>query len=261
MSPKDPIKNKDYPFLTAAGVELIKRYTVPRTQVGPGRYMSYKEYGEDIWRIGYGSKKIGPRWVNRNEVITQDQIDAQLVEDLKEFSNEVAEYVYVPLNKNKRGAVLSLAHNLGLCSFKNCKILALINSHAKKQDIIREWSPYINRIWLCGGDMVTNRRRLELDLYFAADKEIPTFYEHRCELQNCLLNIPETYNGSPNQVRAIEYLEEKIMEWDPSGKALRHFFRLWVQRPGGLASFRDHDAEYKRYLANQAAEVHENNVE
>lgn len=255
MSPKDPVKDTKYPFLTAAGIELIKRYSTPRTLVGPGRYMSYKEYGEDIWRVGYGSTKIGRRWVNRYEVITQNQIDDQLIEDLKEFSNEVAQYVYVPLNRNRRGAVLSLAHGIGLCSFKNCRLLNLINSHAKKQDIIREWSPNINRVWMSGGGMVANRRRAELDLYFTADKEIPTFYKHSCDLKNCLLNIPETYNGSPSQVQAIEYLEEKITEWDPSGKTLRNFFRLWVQKPVGFASSRDHAADYKRYLERQAAEA------
>jgi GH24 family phage-related lysozyme (muramidase) len=261
MSPKDPVKDKSYPFLTAAGIELIKRYSTPRTLVGPGRYMSYKEYGEDIWRIGYGSKKIGRRLLNYNEVITEAQIEKQLVEDLKEFSKKVSQYVHVPLNKNRRGAVLSFAHSLGICSFKTCRLLNLINSYAKKQEIIREWSPYINRIWLSGGDTVVARRRSELDLYFTADKEIPTFYEHNCELKNCLLNIPETYNGSPSQVKAIEYLEEKIIEWDPSGKALQHFFRLWVQRPGGLASYRDHSSDYKRYLALQKFEVEEYNFE
>ena len=64
-----------------------------------GRYGSYKEYGEDIWRIGWGSQKLGKHWVNLRETATYAQIEKQLIEDLKEFSNQVAEYVFVPLNQ------------------------------------------------------------------------------------------------------------------------------------------------------------------
>ena len=50
---------KDFPFLTQRGIDLIKRYTVPRTDLGMGRFAAYKEYGELDWRIGYGSKSLG----------------------------------------------------------------------------------------------------------------------------------------------------------------------------------------------------------
>ena len=81
-----------------------------------------------------------------------------------------------------------------------------------------------------------DRRREELNIYLSADKEIPTFTKHHCHTSICLLNLAETYNGSPNQVKAIEYLEKKVKEWDPSGHALRRFFRLWSQPPAGLGN-------------------------
>jgi len=227
---------KEYPFLTRKGINLIKAHYLPRTNIGMGRYASYKEYGEDIWRIGYGSKKLGKRWLSSTDKATDEEIELQLEEDLKEFSNLVAKYVFVPLNTNRKAAVLSFAHSIGISSFKTCCLLDLINSSAGKTKIIREWSPYINQIWLSGGDLMRDRRRVELDTYYAADKEIPTLVPHRCQTKRCLLNLPETYTGVPNQLKAIEYLERKLAAWDPSGEVLRQFFRYWTQKPTGLGS-------------------------
>ena len=227
---------KEHPFLTRKGINLIRTHSMPRTNIGMGRYASYKEYGEDIWRIGYGSKKLGKRWLSSTDKATEEEIDLQLEEDLKEFSDLVANYIFVPLNTNRKAALLSFAYSIGICSFKTCRLLELINSSAGKTKIIREWSPYINQIWLSGGDVMRDRRRVELDTYYAADKEIPTLVPHRCRVKRCLLNLPETYTGVPNQLKAIEYLERKLTEWDPSGEVLRQFFRYWTQKPTGLGS-------------------------
>lgn len=224
----------EYPFLTQKGIDIIKYYFTPRVCLSPGRYGSYKDYGESIWRIGYGSKKLGKYTVGRSEVATQEQIDRQLVEDLKVFSNSLCDYVYVPLNESKKAALLSFAHDVGMQSFKNCRLLHLINTLAPKSKIIEEWSPYINKIWLSGGARIVDRRRTELNTFYAADKEIPTHVRHDCKLEYCLLNLAETFNGAPNQIKAIEYLEAKLSDWDSEGRALRHFFRLWSQKPAGL---------------------------
>ena len=227
---------KEHPFLTRKGINLIKSHSVPRTCIGMGRYASYKDYGESIWRIGYGSKKLGKRWLNSIDKATKEEIDLQLEEDLKEFSDLVANYVLVPLNTNRKASILSFAYSIGITSFKTCRLLELINNSAGKSKIIKEWSPYINRIWLSGGDLVRDQRRVELDTYFSADKDIPTLVPHRCRVKKCLLNLPETYTGAPNQVKAIEYLERKLVGWDPSGETLRQFFRYWTQKPSGLGS-------------------------
>ena len=227
---------KDYPFLTDIGIELIKLHDTPRTYIGMGRFASYKDYGEANWRIGYDSLKLGKRRVAYNEKAERAEIEKQLVEDLKEFSKEIAQYVYVPLNRHKKGAVLSFARSVGILGFKNSKLLELINRHASKKEIISEWSPYINRYWLCGGDRMRDRRRAELNAFLSADKEIPTFTKHNCHTSICLLNLAESYNGAPNQIKAVEYLEKKIKEWDPTGHALRRFYRLWSQPPTGLGN-------------------------
>ena len=226
----------EHPFLTERGIELIRRYTTPRTDIGMGRYASYKDYGEDIWRIGYGSKKLKNRWVGAVEKASAQEVEDQLVRDLKEFSTDVAKYVYVPLNDNRKAALLSFAHSLGLSSFKECRLLSLINNVAPRSEIIRECSPYINLLWRSGGECFIERRRVELDTYLAADKQIPTLVNHKCTVKQCLLNLPETYTGAPNQIKAIEYLERKFNEWDPSGESQRRFFRYWSEKPSGLGS-------------------------
>lgn len=201
-----------------------------------GKYAAYKDFGEDLWKIGYGSEVINEHYLNANDRASQEEIDKQFYIDLKNFSKKAENYIFVNLNKNKRAAILSFAHSIGLTSFKSCRLLELINSYGTKNKIIKEWSPYINRIWMSGGDLMASRRRSELDMYFAADKEIPTFYRHTCHAEVCLLNIAETYNGSATQVKGIEYLEKKLKELDPSGEILRKFFRYWNSTPSGLGS-------------------------
>ena len=229
-------KWKDHPFLTRKGINLIRTHSLPRTHIGMGRYASYKDYGEDIWRIGYGSKKLGKHWISSTDKATTEEINIQLEEDLKEFSDLVGKYIFVPLNTNRKAALLSFANSIGISSFKTCRLLELINSSAGKSKIIKEWSPYINRLWRSGGDLMIDKRRVELDTYYAADKEIPTLVPHHCRTKRCLLNLPETYTGAPNQLKAIEYLERKLVEWDPAGEGLRQFFRYWTQKPTGLGS-------------------------
>jgi GH24 family phage-related lysozyme (muramidase) len=242
MSRKPKQKQTDdwnkYPFLTQKGIDIIKKYSLPRIYIGMGRYSSYKNYGEDIWRIGYDSKKIGKHWVGAFDKASKEQIDAQLVTDLKEFSSYAAQYVFVPLNTSKKAALLSFAHSVGLSSFKECRLLQLINACSSKNLIIKEWSPFINTIWRSGGELMISRRRTELNTFLAPDAEIPTFVPHKCELKQCLLNLPETWNGAPTQVKAIEYLERKLLAFDPSGDVLRRFFRYWNEKPGGLGSYR-----------------------
>ena len=238
-SPKNKATAPDlsgYPFLTEKGIDLIRIYTTPRTSVGMGRFATYKDYGENYWRIGYGSKKLKGRTLTMMDRASKDEIETQLIEDLKEFSEQVAKYVFVPLNKPKKAAVLSFAHSLGICSFKDCRLLELINEHASKKQIIREWSPYINTMWRSGGERLISRRRVELDQFLSPAKEIPTFVKHNCEVNHCLLNLPETFTGAPNQIKAIEYLERKMNQFDPSGEVLRRFFRYWNEKPSAQAS-------------------------
>ena len=116
-----------YSFFTEKGFQLTKKYTIPRTSLGLDQYAAYKDFGESVWKIGYGSEIINDHTLSATDRASQDEIDKQFYKDLKAFSNEVQKYVFVNLNKNKRAALLSFAHSIGLCSFKSCRLLDLIN--------------------------------------------------------------------------------------------------------------------------------------
>jgi len=225
------------PFLSDVVVELIHKHGYARTYCGNGRFASYRtEYGE--WRIGYGSSRIGKTWVGPGTKASRDEVNIQLVKDLEVLSEKITSYVIMPLSPRKRGALLSYAHSVGLSQFKECPLLELINSRASKQEIIREWSPFINPAYQLADEHVQRRRRVELNLYLSTDTEVNGFVKHACKANQCLLTIGESFIGTPNQVRAVEYLEKELTTLDPSGKILKRFFHHWNKPHKGIASLR-----------------------
>lgn len=221
-------------FLNAVGIELIKTYTPARVYNGFGRFSPYRtESGE--YCIGYGSKEIFGKTLTFGFSVTREEIEDQLIKDLKPFAAHVEHYVLMPLNAKKKGAVLSYAHSIGLARFKESRLLELINKRANKNEIIREWSPYINRKEFYP-ESLRERRRVELNTYMAPDAEVPLLFKHNCLMKQCLANLGESYQGTPTQMKAIEYLERKIFAWDTTGEVMRRFWRLWNQEQGGLGS-------------------------
>jgi GH24 family phage-related lysozyme (muramidase) len=204
--------------------------------MGFGRYAAYKDRGEFIWRIGYGSKELHERVICPFTRASEKEILEQLQLDLETLSYKVSRLIYWPLKDKQKAAVLSYAHSMEFSKFKESELLEIINAGAKKKEIIQIWSPYINTFWSSFGPEMVDRRRSELNLFLAPDKEIPTLVKHNCSLNQCLLNLPVTYNGNPNQIKAINYLEKKLLEFDPSGEVVRRFFRYWNQPPGNLGS-------------------------
>lgn len=241
----------------------MRRYTPCRIHVGFEEYTSYKATKEDgPWLIGYGSKKIGRQTVTPFTKVYRHQIDEQLKKDLELFSEYVADLVYMPLNEKKRGAVLSYAESVGITYFKECKLLELINSNASKQEIIKEWSPFMRRNYQADPTL-RDRRRAELDLYLQSDIEVPLLIEHQCVLPQCLLNIAANYNGTLEQVKAIEYLESELLRLNPGGEIISKFFTLWNEQPkatGSRSSFLEadlKDLEPLRYASSLIPEQRE----
>ena len=226
----------DTSYLNEHSLRIIKHYNLARTLMGSGRFASYKDYGESIWRIGYGSMEIHGKVVTHRTRATEKEVHEQLNIDLQMLSHKLSKIIFWPLNPKKKAAVISYAFSNGFIPFKNSQLLELINSGCHKKKLIKEWSPFINKAWLNKSDFIIDQRRSELNLFLAADKEVPTFLPHKCKSKYCLLNIHETYNGNVNQIKGINYLEKKIQELDPSGDVLRRFFRYWNQEPGGLGS-------------------------
>ena len=225
------------PFLSDLAVELIQKHGYPRTYCGDDRFASYRtEHGE--WKIGYGSSRIGKTWVGPYTKASRDEIKQQLVKDLEALAEKIASYVIMPLSPRKRGALLSYAHSIGLSCFRDSLLLELVNTRASKLEIIREWSPLINPLYRSANEHLQKRRRVELNMYLSTDTEVHGFVKHVCKSDQCLLTIGDSFIGTPNQVRALEYLEKELSALDPTGKVLKRFFHHWNKPHKGVASFR-----------------------
>jgi len=231
-------------FFTDLGYELVRRYTPCRVHTGFEEYTSYRpNKHEQFWLIGYGSSRLKGKGVNAFTVTSREILDEQLKEDLQIFSRYVDDVIYMPLNDKKKAAVLSYAQSIGILQFKQSRLLELINKNAKKSEIIREWSPFIKKNYFSNPGLV-DRRRAELDVFLQLDKDVPLLVEHKCKLPSCLLNLAATFNGSPQQVKAIEYLEKELLKADPGGKIIDKFFTLWRERPvctGSRSAFLESD--------------------
>jgi len=235
----EPIEAPKESFVTPEAVAIILNHGAARTYMGSGRFASYKDKEQGIYLIGYKSKEMRGRPVGLSTRATEQEIEEQLIKDLIELEKYVNHYLIMPLNKNKKAAVLCYAHDIGLPNFKECKLLQLLNEKASKKKIIKEWSPYINPFYKNKQESLINRRRVELNLFLGPDKEVPLFTKHDCQLKQCLLNLAETELINPNQIKAIEYLEKKIVEWDPEGTVMKNFWRCWNSRPGNTGSPRN----------------------
>ena len=77
-----------------------------------------------IWTIGYGH--TGPD-VYAGKVITQQEAEVILENDLKKFVDGVDQLVTVQLTKNQLGALVSFAFNVGLGALKNSTLLKILN--------------------------------------------------------------------------------------------------------------------------------------
>ena len=82
--------------------------------------------GAGIYTIGYGHTlgvKIG-------DIITQQQADSMLSDDLAIFEQAVSEAVFVPLTQGQFDACVSLAFNIGGSNFVRSTLLKKINTGA-----------------------------------------------------------------------------------------------------------------------------------
>ena len=244
-------------FFTELSYQLVQRYTPCRVHTGFEEYTSYRIYREEsLFAIGYGSTRLKGKGITPYTTVSREVVNEQLEEDLKVFSRYVDNLIYMPLNEKKRAAVLSYAHSIGILQFKDCKLLELINSNAKRSAIIQEWSPFLRKNYLSNPGLIA-RRRAELDVFLDVDEVVPLLVEHNCKTNPCLLNIATTFNGSPQQVKAIEYLEKELLKYDPSGKIIEKFFNLWREKPtctGSRSAFLEadlKDLETLRFVSSQ----------
>ena len=91
------MKSPKYYFFSEKGYKLTKTYTSPRTFLGLGKYAAYKDFGEESWKIGYGSVQLNGHALTAKDKATQEEIDNKFFLDLREFSEKLKDYVFVNL--------------------------------------------------------------------------------------------------------------------------------------------------------------------
>ena len=171
-------RNLDLSYANEYAYKLISYYATARTFTGFGLYASYKDRGESIWRIGFNSSEIRGKVISGTTKATEEEIYEQLKLDLEKLSYKIARLIFWPLNKKKKAAILSYAFSIGFPAFKTDKLLDIVNKGNKRKEIIKFWSPFINKDWMYKGERFIDQRRSELDLFLAADKEVPTLIKH-----------------------------------------------------------------------------------
>lgn len=99
----------------AAGVELIKNYE--------GLHLTPYLCSARVWTIGYGHT----RTVRSGMLITPEQADQLLDDDLRLVERAVQRIVKVPLNDNQFAALVSFAFNIGIANFERSTLVTLLN--------------------------------------------------------------------------------------------------------------------------------------
>jgi lysozyme len=116
-----------------------------------------------VWTIGYGSTQIAGRNVSSTDVISKENAEILLRNDLLRFEKIVNDRISVKLNQNQFDALVSHTFNTGGSE----TLFQLINESASN-DLIRNWLE--TRYTTSKGIVLSGllkRRRKEAELYFS----------------------------------------------------------------------------------------------
>ena len=133
------------------GIELIKHFE--------GCELEAYKCAAGVWTIGYGHIK----GVTSDSVITQEQAEQMLVEELNEYEGYINDMVTTPLSQNQFDALVSWVYNLGGGNLKASTLLKVLNSgdfNGVPAQLMR-WNKAGGRVL----EGLTKRRQAEADLF------------------------------------------------------------------------------------------------
>lgn len=133
------------------GIDLIKKFEGCRLE-------AYK-CPAGIWTIGYGHTK----GVKDGMIITQEQAEEFLREDLRIFEQTVESCVKVPLSQNQFDALVSFCYNCGSGALRTSTLLRLLNEgkYSEAGEQFLRWNKAGGKV-LVG---LTRRREEERELF------------------------------------------------------------------------------------------------
>ncbi|CAB4156973.1 COG3772 Phage-related lysozyme (muraminidase) [uncultured Caudovirales phage] len=107
-------------------IALIKRFEGFRTDA----YLC----PAGVWTIGYGTTRWPDgRAVMPGQAISEPDAAKLAADQIADFARQVDALVKVPVNARERGALVSLAYNIGMGAFRDSTLLRLLNE-GKKAD-------------------------------------------------------------------------------------------------------------------------------
>lgn len=129
--------------------------------------------------IGYGTTKIGGKSIKLGTVITKQQAEQYLINDLIAFANKVAVGIKVPVSDAQFGALVSLAYNIGLGDPTNPKApIGFLTSTLLRKLNVGDYKavPAQFRVWNKNDGKVmkglVDRREREIKMWLGASTEV-----------------------------------------------------------------------------------------
>ena len=133
------------------GIELIKHFE--------GCELEAYKCAAGVWTIGYGHIK----GVTPESVITQEQAEQMLVEELNEYEGYINDMVTADLNQDQFDAMVSWVYNLGGGNLKASTLLKTLNvgDYNGVPAQIMRWNKAGGKVL----EGLTRRRQAEADLF------------------------------------------------------------------------------------------------
>lgn len=140
--------------LSQRGIDLIKQFEGYSSKAYPD-----PATGGVPWTIGYGTT----RGVKPGMVITAEQAEKMLRDDVAKFESGVSSLITAPTTQGQFDAMVSLAYNIGLGNFGKSTLLKKHNArcYTCAADQFRVWNRANGKVM----NGLTKRRAAEREVY------------------------------------------------------------------------------------------------
>lgn len=138
--------------ISQKGLDLIKSF----------EGLELKAYKDSVGVLTIGWGSTGSH-VKQGMVITKEQAEALLKEDVSRFEKGVNDFVKVPLTQNQFDSLVSFSFNLGLGNLKSSTLLKKLNAsdYSGAANEFLRWNKAAGKV-LNG---LTRRRQAEKDMF------------------------------------------------------------------------------------------------
>lgn len=142
--------------LSQRGIDLIKQFEGYSSKAYPD-----PATGGVPWTIGYGTT----RGVKPGMVITAEQAEKMLRDDVAKFESGVSSLIAAPTTQGQFDAMVSLAYNIGLGNFGKSTLLKKHNArcYTCAADQFRVWNRANGKVM----NGLTRRRAAERQVYMS----------------------------------------------------------------------------------------------